>query len=215
MPIIKNLAQENLTDKDLFSKRTIAVFDFDGTLTKKDSFLDFLIYSFGIYKAIKNFIGCSFTLLAYMLGIVSNHTAKERVFKSFFKGYPYPDFVKLCERYSLYRIDEILCQNAISKVKWHLSEGHTLVLVSASIKEWVYPWAKKMGFKEIITTEPEVKNGYLTGMFSTPNCYGEEKKRRFLEKFKDRSSYILYVYGDSKGDIPLLKIADRAFYRRF
>jgi phosphoserine phosphatase len=67
----------------------------------------------------------------------------------------------------------------------------------------------------VIATEPEIKNGVLTGRFSTPNCYGQEKKRRFLEKYPDRDRYILYVYGDSNGDKELLEMADKPFFRCF
>lgn len=196
-------------------KKIIAAFDFDGTLTNRDSFMDFLLYSFGIFFAGKKLLKNSPNIIGYLLGYISNHTAKEKVFNSFFQGYPYKQFIKLCDNYSLNRINAILRPNAITKLNWHLSQGHMLVLVSASIKHWISPWAEKAGFIEIIATEPEVKNGYLTGRFATPNCYGEEKKRRFLERFNYRESYELYVYGDSKGDIQLLSISDRAFYRSF
>lgn len=66
-----------------------------------------------------------------------------------------------------------------------------------------------------ICTELEIENGLFSGRFSSQNCNGSEKMKRFLEKFPNRAEYQLYYYGDSAGDREMLDIADRAFYKRF
>lgn len=195
--------------------KTIVVFDFDGTLTKKDSFKDFLIYTFGIAKFYQGIFINIFTLAGYAFGLIKNQQAKEKLFQFFFGGWKSDLFQRNCQTYSLEKINFILRSEAIDRMEWHKTQSHLLVMVSASMADWLKPWAIKNGFHDVIATEPEIDNGILTGNFATPNCHGQEKKRRFLEKYPDRDQYTLYVYGDSNGDKELLKMADKPFFRCF
>jgi len=194
---------------------TIALFDFDGTITYMDTFKSLLLYRFGIVSFCLGILKNSKILAAYSGGFVSNHQAKERLFGTFYGRTAYCDFQWDCRRYSLEHIDRIIRPEARSKLDWHRKEGHRVVIVSASIYDWIMPWALGNGVHEVIATEPEVVDGMLTGRFATTNCYGPEKKKRFLEKYPERSSYTLYVYGDSRGDAELLALADVPFYRCF
>lgn len=194
---------------------TLAVFDFDHTLTRKDSFINLLIYTFGFASFCKGITVNIFPLILYAFKIISNHKAKERVFQYFFSGWSHEAFNDICTRYALMKIDGIINQEALKKVNWHKSEHHTLVIASASVNTWIIPWAKRNDFSNVIATEPEIKDGTLTGRFRTKNCHGQEKLRRFFENYPDRDKYVLYAYGDSEGDKPLLNVADKPFFRCF
>jgi phosphatidylglycerophosphatase C len=104
---------------------------------------------------------------------------------------------------------------ALSRCDWHRRQGHRLVCVSASIGNWIVPWALGHGFAQVIATQIETDGGILTGRFRGGNCYGPEKVRRFLEIFPERDHYTLFVYGDSRGDEALLSLADHPFFRRY
>ena len=121
----------------------------------------------------------------------------------------------LCKNYALEVIDEIVKNNAMERINWHKKKGHELVIVTASIHNWIQPWADKNGFKDVISTGAEERSGILTGRFQPRNCYGKEKLRRFLEKYPNRKEYYLFVYGDSRGDKEILQIADEPFFRKF
>jgi phosphatidylglycerophosphatase C len=194
---------------------TIAVFDFDGTITRKDTLRDFLTHNFGLTAYYTGILSKSLILSSYLLRLVSSHNAKEALFAHFFAGWDEKKFDKSCEDYCLTRIDRLIRDECRSKINWHIKQRHCLVIVSASLRNWIYPWAIKNGFSDIIATEPEIVNGLLTGRFRTPNCNGNEKLKRFLERYPDRNSYFLYVYGDSQGDRSLLGISDKPFFRRF
>ena len=90
-----------------------------------------------------------------------------------------------------------------------------MLINSASICNWILPWAQSVDIENVIGTEIEVKEGVITGKFKGENCYGVEKVKRFLELYPYRDTYQLYVYGDSSGDKPLLDIADFPFYKEF
>jgi phosphatidylglycerophosphatase C len=194
--------------------KVIAAFDFDGTITTKDTLFHFISYCFGNWKFGLGLLQFSPTFIKYLIGISSNHEAKERLFQLFFRGMEFSKFQELGNNYQI-EISQILNNEAINKINWHKSQGHHLIIISASIENWISPWAKTYGFELVIGTQVEVNDGKLTGHFSTKNCHGTEKVSRLLAEFPNRSEYKLYAYGDSSGDKELLKEADFAFYRKF
>ena len=43
------------------------------------------------------------------------------------------------------------------------------------------------------------------------NCWGTEKVRRLQELVGSKEGYVLYAYGDTRGDRELLEYADHPF----
>jgi HAD superfamily hydrolase (TIGR01490 family) len=193
----------------------IAVFDFDGTITTRDSLIHFIISNFGFVRFALVISIMSPLVLLYKLGILTNHVPKERLFSHFFRGLDEDEFDSLCRSYSLNEIDMIVKDDAMERIRWHKGQGHALVLVTASIHNWIAPWAEKAGFESVIATGAETRNGVITGRFQPTNCYGKEKTKRFLEKYPDRIGYYLFAYGDSRGDREMLEIADEACFKKF
>lgn len=194
-------------NKEKNKEKTIAAFDFDGTITTKDTLFDFIRFYFGLPKLMIGLIILSPMLTLFKVGLIKNSKAKELLISYFFKNTDIHDFNKQCALYSI-RIDNISRVNILEKIQWHIKQHHTVVIVSASIRNWIEPWAVKNGVSLIISTEIEEKLGKLTGKFATNNCYGQEKVNRLLNSFPNREDYILYAYGDSRGDKELLEIAD-------
>lgn len=69
-------------------KETIAVFDFDGTITKKDTLLEFIKFNKGKWYFFFGFILFSPMLLAMKLKIYPNWKVKQHLFSFFYKGIP-------------------------------------------------------------------------------------------------------------------------------
>lgn len=199
---------------DANSSKVIAVFDFDGTITTVDTLFDFIRFYYGFPRLIVGLFALSPVLILFKLGFITNDKAKERLFSYFFKGMRLSEFNAICEKYKN-RINQMLRPQAIDKVKFHQQEGHIVLINSASICNWIFPWAQSVGIESVIGTEIEVNEGVITGRFKGENCYGVEKVKRFLELYPHRDTYQLYVYGDSSGDKPLLDIADFPFYKEF
>ncbi len=63
--------------------------------------------------------------------------------------------------------------------------------------------------------DEKIKNGIVTGKFSTKNCYGIEKANRVQEVYNFDDYDHIYAYGDSRGDKELLELADESFYKPF
>lgn len=68
---------------------------------------------------------------------------------------------------------------------------------------------------ELISTKLKSINEISTGKYLGANCYGFEKVRRIIEKYNLSEYNEIYAYGDSKGDLPMLQIANRRFFRSF
>lgn len=95
-------------------------------------------------------------------------------------------------------------------------EGVEVVIVSASIENWVIPFGRFLGVTHILGTVVECdSDGKLTGHFVGNNCYGVEKVRRLKEIIPKRSDYYIIAYGDSHGDKELLDFADKGYYKYF
>ena len=196
------------------SKKVIAAFDFDGTITTKDTLFHFIKYSFGWLKFIIGLIIFVPTFVSNLLKKITNSEAKEALFAIFFKNMTIEKFDELCNSYQL-NISQILNKQAIEKINWHKSQGHQLIIVSASIENWIAPWALSYGFERVIATKIEVKNNKLTGRFFTKNCNNIEKVNRLMDEFPERHTYVLYAYGDTTGDAELLELADFPFFKTF
>ena len=192
----------------------IAFFDFDGTVTTKDSMVDFIQYAIGKRKYYLGLIFLSKTLIAYKLKLISNHIAKERLISHYFKDWDTSKFKTIANQYSLEKIDTITRDSAIKKIKWHQQNKHKVVIVSASIDVWLEAWCKKNDIT-LIATQLKIKNNKLTGEFDSKNCYGIEKVSRIKEVFDLNLYKRIYVYGDSSGDKEMLAIASERFYKLF
>ncbi len=194
--------------------KNLALFDFDGTITKKDTLIEFIRFYVGEYKFIKGLFLLSPILIAFKLKLIPNYKAKEIMIKYFFKGENKKKFLYKTKEFSLKKIDLLLRKSAIQKLKWHKERGDTIVIVSASIECWLEPWCNKNNFN-LIGTKLEFDNDIITGSFLTKNCYGIEKVKRIKQLYSiDKFNYI-YAYGDSKGDIDMLKLAHYSYYKYF
>lgn len=195
------------------TKKVIAAFDFDGTITTKDTLFDFIKFYHGRWSLWLGLLFLTPTLFLFKAKMISNERAKEKMLSFFFKGESYEIFLKECEAYKT-QIDTIINSKAKEKIAWHQQKGHKVVILSASIDLWILPWAKSLGI-ETISTQLDIKNNIVTGKLSSKNCHGQEKVNRLLAVYPKRDDYILYAYGDSKGDFELLAFADKPFYRCF
>ncbi|OAV71877.1 HAD hydrolase, family IB [Bacteroidales bacterium Barb4] len=193
----------------------LAVFDFDGTITRKDSFLGFIRFSHGTALFTGGFAIMSPYLLLWKLGILKNGNVKQRVFGWFFKGMDYGRFQELADRFK-HRISRMERPDIMEKLKEHVLQGDQIIIISASVENWIRPWAKQQQIEMVAGTEIEVKNGVLTGRFSSDNCYGIEKVNRLIRLFPDlssqRNNYHITAYGDSNGDKELLAYANKGHY---
>jgi HAD superfamily hydrolase (TIGR01490 family) len=195
--------------------KIVAAFDFDGTITNKDTLLEFISYTKGKKKLYRGLIKFLPYLILMKLKLYPNWKLKEIIFSYYFKGISLNQFNEWGENFSI-KISSIIRPKAVLAIENHLKNGDNVIIISASIENWIIPWAKKIGLINVLSTKIEVdKTGRLTGKFLTKNCYGLEKVKRLNEIYPNKESFELIAYGDSNGDKELIKFADKGFYNKF
>jgi HAD superfamily hydrolase (TIGR01490 family) len=195
-------------------KPIVAAFDFDGTLTRRDTLLPFLLFTLGASAVARHAITLSPTLAGYALGLIDNGVAKERVLVRCLSGMHMDELLQEGERFASYVLPGLLSHGAMQRFEWHKKQGHRCVVISASMELYVRPWATSAGFDDVIATRLEIQeDGRITGKLSGANCFGVEKVRRLESLLGERDGYTLYAYGDSRGDKELMSLANYAYYR--
>ena len=195
---------------------TIHAFDFDGTLTRRDTLIEFIRYVKGNKEFLIGFLKHLHLLIMMKLGIMPNWKTKRIIFQYFFGGMTLEKFNEYCEKFAKEKAS-LLRKKGMVAVNKAVMDGDQVVIISASIENWAEPFFRFQVSNNIniIGTKIQVVDGKLTGRFLTKNCYGEEKVRRLLEQYPDRKEYKLVAYGDSRGDHALLDFADEGHYREF
>lgn len=193
----------------------LALFDFDGTLTKGDTLFPYLRYVSGERKFFTGLLGIAPALGGYAFGLKPNWKAKEEVAAWYLKGRSQRELEKLGELFVTELLPNMLRDEALERLQWHREAGHDIYIVSASFEEWLLPFSREVGVG-LICTRLKYEQGVFTGKLATRNCHGLEKVRRVQQELDIAAYEKIYAYGDSRaGDMPMLGLADEPFFRKF
>lgn len=186
----------------------IALFNFDGTITKHYTFRSFARFALGDVKYTAVMMAAMPVITGMALAGKGKAAIKEYLFGKLFKGMPADRFRKFGGLYAD-KLAENLRWSTMFHVKYHLRLGHRVIIVSASVGDWIRPWAYENGIEEIVATEVEIdKAGRLTGRFVTPVCRGSEKLSRLKVLVPDIESHEVWAYSDERGDDAMLALAN-------
>lgn len=206
---------------------TLAVFDFDGTLTTSDSSLPFMVFARGAARVARS-IMTRLPFLAADLAAATVHEARtservsvagrwgqtvhERLFRANFRGMSRADFRELGRRFADEALDRMIAPGALDHVAWHRSRGHECVLVTGSLDCYTEPWGHRLGFRKVVATRVAFDSrGRVSGSFEGASCWGHAKPVRLREVAGPLEGYGLVVYGNEPADHALLSLADHPF----
>ncbi len=194
---------------------TVAAFDFDGTLTRRDSVLPFLISVFGPRS-----VALAFARSLPPAGspsLPNRDLIKQRLSSALFTGMDAAYLEAAGKEYASKILEKGLHPERVASLNRHRQAGDLVVVVSASFSFYLRPAAEALGATAAICTELEIDaSGRCTGQLLGGNCRGAEKVRR-LEAWAarqevDLAKSPLYAYGDSTGDRELLGLADHPIW---
>jgi HAD-superfamily subfamily IB hydrolase, TIGR01490 len=192
----------------------LALFDFDGTISRKDSMIDFIQFAMGKPRYYWGLIRKSPMLLSYLLKQTANSDAKQAFMAHYFSHYPTDKFEILAQKYAEKKLPAIIRPKALERIQWHQAQKHKVVIISASAEDWLKPWAE--GIKvDLIASQLDKNGGFISGHLKGNNCHGAEKVARLKQYLNINDYSCIYAYGDSPGDKEMLALADDAHYKPF
>ncbi|MBA2626143.1 MAG: HAD-IB family hydrolase [Acidimicrobiia bacterium] len=186
----------------------VAAFDFDGTLSRRDTLLPFLQRVCGAQRLYRALARSGPALSRMAVGRADRDAVKDALLLRLLAGHEAAALEAAGETYAdfLVRSDR-LRPDTLDRAAEHRRRGHRVVVVSASPAVYLQPLANRLGYDAALATRLEVADERLTGRMDGGNCRGPEKVAR-LEAWLGEERPRLYAYGDSAGDRELLARAD-------
>ena len=196
----------------------VAAFDFDGTLTRHDTLIPFLWSSLGPLKFASCLVRSAPWLLAYTFKLISNHKAKARLLEVSLKGWTEYQARQHADHFVRHKLPHMWHAEGMHELTQHQRAGHATLLVSASPSIYMQQVAKRLGVNGLLCTTLQItSDGMYTGKLLGPNCHGAEKVHRLQDWLAKHTApeqdVVLHAYGDTRGDWPMLAMAQRAWYR--
>lgn len=192
----------------------MAAFDFDGTITTRSTFVPYLIRAFGVFRVGRALVRLTPQGLKVVCGRSDRNKLKDGIIADLFAGEALERLMNVGREYAE-EAKRLLRPAAVRRIDWHRSQGHRLVMVSASLDLYLQPIAAALGFQNLLCTQISAAGLVCDGLLVGPNCRGPEKIRRLRALLEAVPHYELYAYGDAIGDRELLAAADHSFYRAF
>jgi phosphatidylglycerophosphatase C len=190
----------------------LALFDFDGTITFKDSFRPFLYYAAAPTRRMIGNVVLLPLLIGYKVGIISASRTRATVAGFAFRGRRLADIQHLGASYARDVLPATIRPKALERIRWHKERGDRVVVVSAALCVYLREWCRQVDL-EVICTEFGTRDGKITGRYQNGDCVGPEKVRRILAKCKLDDYDTIYAYGDTSEDAAMLNMAHRRFFR--
>lgn len=193
--------------------KKLYLFDFDGTLTYKDTLFLYLKFynsrkfTFQFIKHIPLFVLLKMKLLeaekvkkSFISGVLKgqSRTQIEKKSQEFFETY-YPQIIR---------------DNALDFIKNIDPEKTESYIVTASLDIWVQPFADHFKMK-LLATQAEFKDHVFTGNFAAKNCNGPEKLHRIKEALAGKRYDKTIAFGDTAGDKEMMDWADESQFEFF
>ena len=190
----------------------VAAFDFDGTLTTGGSVFDFLAAVTGSQTVLRATASLAPRLAhaAVVGGTVADET-KQELFVRVLRGVDADRLDRVGAEFAVRHLAAHVRPEVRRRLDWHRGRGDKVVVVSASPDVYVKVAADRLVADGAIATRLEVDDaGRLTGRYDGGNCRGEEKIRRLRLWMADADmeGARLWAYGNSRGDLRMLRAAD-------
>ena len=190
----------------------VAAFDFDGTLVPGDSLRPYLEALVG-RRQLSAGVAASAAPMVRSYVSLGRDGAKVALLRRVLTGVPVVRATAVGIQFGAGLARRVRPELA-ERIAWHRSEGHRLLLVSASLTLYLDEFGRRAGFEQVIATRMAVSGegsgATLTGAIEGPNVRAGEKARRLRALLGDAPAEV-WAYGDSAGDREMLAMADHPF----
>ena len=186
----------------------VAAFDVDGTLTRADCVRPFLERLAG-RRALASVLLRRFAPMVKALARRDRDDLKEIVVGGVFRGRFVSEVAAVGGAFAAHVEAKMLRPDTLARLRWHQSSGHSVVLVSASLRPYLDPLAASLGLEGVLCADVERDGDRYLDTLVGGNCRGPEKARRLAAWLaaNDLTDADIWAYGDSSGDRELLAMA--------
>jgi phosphatidylglycerophosphatase C len=192
----------------------LVAFDFDGTLTTKDSFTAFLRWRSGPARYALGLVRLMPAAAAYLIHR-DRGRIKARAVAEFLRGVPREDLEAEARIFAELYAPRLFRPDALAAWRRWRAEGARLVIVSASPDAVVAPFAEKLVADRLIATQLAYDGeDRVAGAFAGANCRGPEKIARLKAAFGPDLA-LKAAYGDTSGDKEMLQMAEIKGFKVF
>lgn len=193
------------------SVNDIAIFDLDKTITRNDTYVQFLL-SILSKKPLRAFrcIHLPFAVLMFKFGLRGNSWLKETFLAAFAGGLSRNEIRKLSESFTAKVLQDGVYQEALDQIAKHRAKGDRLILASASFNFYIDLLAAQLKFDDVLCTQAHWNNkDQLSGRILGDNCYGENKLKavqKHLSTLEGKRQ--ITMYSDHDSDLPVFLLSD-------
>ena len=196
---------------------TVAAFDFDETLTRRDTVVPFLRRMTGGRSLALGLLARTHRLASVALRR-NRDALRAMATDQVFRGRPIAEVEAHARDHGNAIFAVGLRPDTAARLAWHRDAGHRVVIVSASYEQYVHVVGEHLGVDAVLATRLEVESERCTGRLLGPNCRGAEKLSRLIGWLESEGLALhevtLWAYGDSSGDRELLAAADHPHWVR-
>ena len=193
---------------------TVAAFDVDNTLTVRDCVMPFMWRVAGVNVLLRTVASQPLTVFS-LLKNKDRNALKALFVSEVFAGRSESEVNEQGVLFAARVANGWMRDDVVKRLRWHQSQGHVVVLVSASLSPYLEPLGDLLEVDAVLCTELESDGNVFTGNIRGANCRGAEKVRR-LQSWCDSSgipvSSVRYAYGDSSGDTEMLASVENPNY---
>jgi phosphatidylglycerophosphatase C len=192
----------------------IIAFDFDGTLTVRDSFTAFLKWREGSARYHAEMAALAPAALKYLFDRDPGKL-KAAAVRRFLAGLPRSVLNAEAMEFATAVAPRLFRPDALKAWRRYRQDGARLIIVTASPENIVAPFARGLGADMLIGTQLLFdQDDRVQGGLLGDNCRGPVKVRRIKEALGE-DTVLAAAYGDTDGDWEMLEMAEQQFMRLF
>jgi HAD superfamily hydrolase (TIGR01490 family) len=191
---------------------SLAVFDLDGTITRFDTLLPFVLRCLAYWPArLPRLLLVLPALMRFLL--TRDHGALKAAFMHrTIAGLHRESLQEQAQRFIKWLLRRGVYQQALQAIEGHRARGDRLLLMSASPDLYVPQLAAALGFDQVICTPVRWRaDGTLDGRLAGENCRGHEKQRQLSALIERQRPAHVYAYGNSRSDLWHLRLAQQGY----
>lgn len=190
----------------------LALFDFDGTITTRETFPAFMRFAVAPRRLLLGTLLLAPLIAGYRLGVVPATRVRARIADVGFRGVAQAEVARAGEAFARDVLPALLRPEALRRIDWHRVRGDTVVVVSGGFDVYLSHWCRQHGLA-LVCSSLESVGGMLTGRYVGAQCVGAEKCRRVREVYDVDAFPVVYAYGDTAEDRAMLAMADEKYLR--